>query len=118
MKINFRSLDTSKWFGVILIVAVLVVGNAYFSNVSLPVRVAVMIVLALIAMGIALTTAKGRHAFQFIKESRLELRKVVWPTRQETVQTTLMIAGIVLIMSLILWGFDSFFAYLVGTVLI
>lgn len=118
MKKNVRSFDKIKWLGIIILIAVIVIGNAYFSAISLPIRVTVIIVLSIITIALALTTAKGQMAFQYIKESRLELRKVVWPTRQETVQTTLMIAGIVLLMSLVLWGIDSLFAYFVGAVLI
>lgn len=118
MKAKFNPLDTAKWIGVAILVAAIVFGNAYYSAVSLPIRVTIMIIAGIIAIALAFTTIKGKIAFEFIKESKLELRKVVWPTRPETVQTTLIIAGIVLLMSLILWGFDSFFAYLVSSVLI
>src|SRR5688572_30608806 len=116
MQTNFRSPDTLKGLGIIVLLAVIVIGNVYVAATSLPIRVSAMIVLGLLALGLAATTLKGKIALEFFKESRLELRKVIWPTRQETVQTTLMIAGIVLLVALLLWGFDSFFAYLVGTV--
>jgi preprotein translocase subunit SecE len=93
-------------------------GNAYFSTVAVSIRATLMIIATLVALFIAINTAKGRIAWQFLREARIELRKVVWPTRQETVQTTLMIAGIVLIVALVLWGVDSFFAYLVSSLLI
>ncbi len=112
------SFDKIKWIFISLIIIAIVGGNSYYSATALSLRVTVMIVVGIIAIGVALTTAKGKVAFAFMKESRLELRKVVWPTRPETVQTTLIIAGIVFLMSLILWGFDSLFAYLVSTVLI
>lgn len=118
MKRNFRSLDAVKWLGVIVLIALIVIGNAYYSNTSLSLRVTVILVLSIAALALALTTVKGKKAFTFVKESRLELRKVIWPTRPETVQTTVMIAGIVLLMALILWGIDSLFAYLVSTILI
>ncbi len=119
MKTNkVSSFDMVKWIVVAILVIAIVGGNTYFSTVALAVRVTVMIVAGIITIGIAFTTVKGKMALEFIKESRIELRKVVWPTRQETVQTTLMIAGIVLLMSLVLWGFDSLFAYLVSSVLI
>lgn len=118
MKAKLQPLDVTKWVGVLVLVSAIVIGDAYYSSVSLPLRVTVMIIAGIVAIALALTTAKGKVAFEFIKESRLELRKVVWPTRPETVQTTLMIAGIVLLMSLILWGVDSLFAYIVSSVLI
>lgn len=118
MKAKSQGPDIAKWVGVLIIVVAIVIGNAYYSAVSLPLRATVIIIAGIAAIALALTTVKGRAAFGFIKEARLEMRKVVWPTRQETVQTTLMIAGIVLLMSLILWGVDSFFAYIVSSVLI
>ncbi|MDF7666951.1 preprotein translocase subunit SecE [Orbaceae bacterium ESL0727] len=58
-------------------------------------------------------TQKGKAFFTFAKESRAELRKVVWPTRKETVQTTLLVAAITVIVGTALWGMDSFFRTIV-----
>ena len=115
---KMNSFDKVKWTLVTLIVIGIVSGNFYYGAIALSLRVTVILIASVAAIIIALTTVKGKLAFAFMKESRLELRKVVWPTRPETVQTTLIIAGIVLLMSLILWGFDSLFAYLVSSVLI
>ena len=118
MKSSVRSFDMLKWIGVAILVVAIVGGNAYYSSVSLSLRVTVMIIVGLLTILLALTTVKGKNAFQFVKDARSELRKVVWPTRQETFQTTIMIAGIVILVALVLWGFDTIFAYLVSTVLI
>jgi len=53
-----------------------------------------------------LTTAKGRDTREFLSESRFEMRKVVWPTRQEAMRTTWVVIVVVIILSLILAGFD------------
>jgi preprotein translocase subunit SecE len=53
-----------------------------------------------------LTTAKGAQTREFLSESRFELRKVVWPTRQEALRTTWVVMIAVVILSLILAGFD------------
>ena len=53
-----------------------------------------------------LTTAKGAQTREFLSESRFELRKVVWPTRQEALRTTWVVIAAVAILSLILAGFD------------
>lgn len=118
MKQYQKRLDLIKWGGVLLIVVALIIGNFAFASLAVPVRTTLIIVFGLLALLIALTTAKGKWGWQFLKEARIELRKVVWPTRQETVQTGLMIGGIVCIVALILWGVDSLFAYLVSTLLI
>jgi preprotein translocase subunit SecE len=116
-KENSNITDRLKWFAVLFIAIVLVVGNAYFSQFSLTYRVAAMIVLAVIAILIALTTASGAKAWDFIKATRTEMRKVVWPTRQETVQTTMMIIAIVAVMALILWAIDSLFALVITSII-
>ena len=64
----------------------------------------------------ALQTSKGRSFFVLLKEARVEIRKVVWPTRQETTQTTLIVVAVVLVMALLLWGLDSLLGWLVSMV--
>jgi preprotein translocase subunit SecE len=59
---------------------------------------------------------KGRTAVAFAKESRTEVRKVVWPTRQEAIQTTGIVLVVTLLMSLLLWGLDSVLFWLVGLI--
>lgn len=105
-----------KWALVVALVAAAVVGNLYFSADSIAVRVAIMIVLAVAALLVAVTTFQGAAAWKFIKEARMEMRKVVWPTQQETVQTTLIVIVIVIIMALLLWGIDSLFALIVSNI--
>ena len=51
-----------------------------------------------------------------MKEARIEIRKVVWPTRQETTQTTLIVVAVVLVMALLLWGLDSLLGWLVSLI--
>lgn len=65
--------------------------------------------LAAFAATLTLTyqTTLGRELWGYISGARTEMRKVVWPTRQQSVQTTLMIAVVVLIMALLLWGLDA-----------
>jgi preprotein translocase subunit SecE len=59
-------------------------------------------------------TEKGRWVIDFFRDSRQELRKVVWPTRQETVQTTMVVAVMVIVLSLVLWGVDGVLVWLIG----
>jgi preprotein translocase subunit SecE len=62
-------------------------------------------------------TSKGGAFLKLVKESRQEIRRVVWPTRQETTQTTLMVAVVVVVMGLILWGLDTALNALVSLVI-
>ena len=59
-----------------------------------------------VAAAVALQTERGRALWQFAGDARNEVRKVVWPTRQETLQTTLIVIVMVLILGVILWLFD------------
>ena len=106
--------DTLKWIVVVALLAVAVVGNSYFDDQSLLYRVLGILALALVAGGVALQTAKGAAFWALVKGSRTEIRKVVWPTRQETVQTTMIVVAFVLLVALILWGLDSFLGWLVS----
>ncbi len=115
-KASSGKLDWLKWLLVLIILAVAVVGNVYFDQYSSAIRAAAIIVLVIIMLLIAVTTKQGGAAWKFIKEARIEMRKVVWPTRQETTQTTLIVIVIVAIMGLILWGVDSLFAYIVSII--
>ena len=95
----------------VLAVAALVGGIvAFYTFVGqFNVTIRVVFVLAGLAAAAALTyqTAMGKTMWGFIRGSQIELRKTTWPTRQEGLQATLMIAVVVLIAALMLWGLDS-----------
>lgn len=109
-------LDALKWLAVALLVAVGVVGNQYFSAEPILYRVLVLLVLAAAAGFLAFQTAKGKAFAVLLKEARVEIRKVVWPTRQETTQTTMIVVLVVLLMALMLWGLDSLLGWLVSLI--
>ncbi|MDB4837109.1 preprotein translocase subunit SecE [Marinomonas sp.] len=109
--------DVFKWALVVLLVAVAVIGNNYFSAESLLYRLIAILLLTGVAGFVALQTAKGRAFFVLAKEAKNEIRRVVWPTRQETFQTTLIVLAVVVFMSLVLWGVDSFLGWLVSSVI-
>jgi preprotein translocase subunit SecE len=106
--------DGLKWLVVFVLIGVAVVGNSYYADQSLLYRVLGIVALAAIAGLVALQTAKGAAFWTLVKGSRTEIRKVVWPTRQETVQTTMIVVVFVLVVALILWGLDSLLGWLVS----
>jgi len=110
------SFDGVKWGLVVLLVSVAVAGNLYFKEYSPLYRVLGVLVVAAIAGFVALKTDKGRRFIDMAAESRTEIRKVVWPTRQETTQTTLIVLAAVLFMGLVLWGVDTLLGWLVSMV--
>jgi preprotein translocase subunit SecE len=78
----------------------------WFSDAPTAARVLGLLAAVAIALALAAFTVQGRAAREYISESHFELRKVVWPTRQETIQTTLVILVVVVILSIILWLID------------
>ena len=108
--------DLVKWLVVVLLVVVGVVGNQYYSAQPILYRVLALLVIAAVAAYVALQTGKGKAFFVLAKEARAEIRKVVWPTRQETTQTTLIVVAVVLVMALLLWGLDSLLGWLVSLI--
>lgn len=111
------SLDNVKWVLVVLLVVAAVGGNVYFAEQSLLYRVLGLLVVAAAAIYVAIQTAQGAAFWKLAKEARTEVRKVVWPTRQESTQTTLIVVAFVVLMSLILWGLDTLLGWLVSLVI-
>lgn len=92
----------------------LVVNYIYFPALSIYLRIAGWIILLIVMFGLSLLTRQGKSVRKFSKEARAELRKVHWPTRQETVQTTLLVVAMVVLAGLVLWGIDAFFMWVVN----
>ncbi|MDA7746239.1 preprotein translocase subunit SecE [Psychromonas sp.] len=109
------SLDGLKWTITVLLLATVIVGNyLYGEETHVVARVAILLVLAALAVLSAAFTEKGKTFIAFAKDARLEVRKVVWPTRQETVQTTLIILAVSTLVGLVLWGLDGIFVRIVA----
>jgi len=84
-------------------------GFYFFGDQALFVRVIGLLVAMVVITAVVMQTAVGRNAWGFIQESRVELRKVVWPTRKETTQTTLIVMAMVVAIGLFLWALDALF---------
>ncbi len=111
------SLDWLKWGLVGSIVALAVYANWYYQEQSLFLRVLGVLIAGAAAFVIAVKTEKGNAAWNLIKEARSEIRRVVWPTNNETTQTTLVVLVMVFIFSLILWGLDSLLSWSVSSLI-
>ena len=108
-----NKLDFFKWLLVVLLLGVGIVSFYYFAEHSLLLRVLGLLLVMGIAVLIASTTTKGRSTLKFLRDSHLEVRRVVWPTRQETVQMTGVVFVMVVLVALIIWLVDSFLFWLV-----
>ena len=109
------SMDGLKWAITIILLVAIIVGNYMYGDaVHVVARVLILLVMAALAVLSAALTEKGKTFIEFAQNSRLEVRKVVWPTRQETVQTTLIILAVSTIVGLVLWGLDGIFVRIVA----
>jgi preprotein translocase subunit SecE len=105
-------LDTVK----LATAAAILVGGivAYYTYEQQSMLIAVPAVLVAVALAITvfMATERGRLLWKFIQGSRVEIRKVIWPTRQETLQTTLTVFVFALILALFFWGLDFFLLWI------
>lgn len=110
-------LDTLKLMMALALLLAGVVGFYYFEDESQLLRVIGILAVVGIAFFIVSMTDIGRRSLSFVKEARVEVRKVVWPTRQETLQTTLAVLIMVLIVAIMLWAIDSLLGLGVNSIL-
>lgn len=110
-----KGTNTLLWIIAVALIIVAAVGNTYFAaQFSLVVRVLALVALGAGAIAAAALTNQGQKTLHFIKESRTELRKIIWPTRPEATQTTLIVIAMCVVVSLVLWGIDSIIVRLVA----
>jgi preprotein translocase subunit SecE len=112
-EIQASKLDTFKLASAALILLVAVAAFYYFADYLLLVRVLGLLGAVGVAVAIALTTELGGNVLGFIKDARAELRRVVWPTRQETLQTTLAVVLMVIVVGIFLWLLDMLLFWIV-----
>jgi len=110
--------DKIKVVAAICAVIAGIVGFYFLSGQPTAVRAAVLAVGLLLAVGMLWTSTPGRGFMSFAKESVREVKKVVWPTRKEATQITLIVFGFVLIMALFLWGTDKLLELLLYNVIL
>jgi len=95
------------WSVVVALLALAIGGNSYFSDqVPTLYRAIGVTAIGLVSVFLALQTVKGKAFNQFRKDAMVEMRRVVWPTRQETIQTTIIVVIFVLVIAFILFFFD------------
>ncbi|WP_115301530.1 preprotein translocase subunit SecE [Legionella beliardensis] len=103
-KSNFK--DIGLWAGVVIITVAAFLCTYHF-NFSAPIKAIIWIVWFVLAIFLAYFTTTGRQVFAFVGEAKIELLKVVWPTRQETIQTTSIVMVMVAVTGFVLWAIDS-----------
>ena len=111
-EVTSNGADTLKLAAAGALVLVGLVGFYYFAQQSLLLRVVALLIIAGLASFIVYQTEVGKRTVDFFRDARTEVRKVVWPSRAETTQTTVTVFIIVVIVGIFLWLLDMFLSYL------
>ena len=101
-------LDTIKLIGAILLIIAGIVAYYWFNTQNQLLRAAYVVIGLVLALLLAWQTRIGRSTWSFISSSRNEVRKMVWPTREETFQTTVAVIVVVLVTAVLMWLLDLF----------
>ncbi|MCE3044575.1 MULTISPECIES: preprotein translocase subunit SecE [Legionella] len=115
MKTNLSVKEIVLWTGMLL-VTIAAFFCTYYYTVSSPIKVMIWIGWLVSIFVIGFFTNKGQQVFAFAQEAKIELQKVVWPTRQETVQTTSIVMIMVAATGFILWGIDSIMMWAIAKI--
>ena len=114
-EVQISGMDNAKLALAVALVVGAIYGFYHFEAESVLLRVLGMLAVFAAAVAVAMQTAVGRRLWQFGVDAKMEVRKVVWPSRQETIQTTLVVFVMVLIMALVLWLYDMGLMWVVRT---
>ncbi|QCI18040.1 preprotein translocase subunit SecE [Buchnera aphidicola (Aphis nasturtii)] len=106
-KKNFKNTERIKWIFIFINFILCILVNYYFIKVNFFIRTALIIFLIICTIGILIYTEKGKSILLYIKASKSEMQKIIWPKYKETLYTTLIIIFVTMFMSLILWGIDN-----------
>ena len=109
--------DKIKWLVSICIFSAAIVGNSYYTEVAFLYRVLAVVALFIIATLVLANTVFGKGAVTLMRESRTEMRRVVWPTRMETTQTFMVVFGSIIVLCLFFWALESLLSWLTKLIL-
>ena len=110
--------DIVKWIVAIGMVLSGIYANAYvYAAEPALYRALGLLLVVMVAAGIVMTTVQGKAFWLLAKNARIEIRRVVWPTRIETVQTTALVIAVTLLMALILWLLDTLLSWAVSYII-
>jgi preprotein translocase subunit SecE len=110
-------LDTLRLLLAVLIVIAGIGGFYHFDTESMLYRVLALLAVVAVAIGVASTSLQGKTFWRFAFDARTEVRKVIWPTRPETIQSTLIVLLVVLLIGLFLWGVDSLLGWTLRSII-
>jgi len=109
-----KTMDTVKTVFALVILVAGVGGFYYFSEKLLLYRVLGILATSAMALMLILSTDMGKGFILFLDESKREVRKMIWPTRQETAQATMFVVALVFFVGIVLWLLDMFLFWGIG----
>ena len=104
--------DTALMMLSVIVLVAGIVAFYWYDELALPFRVAMVVAGLAAGAGLMWFTWYGREFWQFAQAARIELRKVVWPERDETVKTTYVVFGFAVVMGLFFWLLDMGLTYM------
>ena len=99
--------DNLKLIAAVVVIIAGITVFYVFGDMSALLRALIVVVSVVAAAGVALTSTPGKNAWQFTIATRAEIRKVIWPSRRETMQSTLVVILMVLVVGIYLWMLDA-----------
>lgn len=114
IKKNNVILEIIKWISSASLLVASITANYICCDYDIFIRRMVVFIIITVAMCVLLTTKLGRLLTIFVKEAYIELQKVIWPTYQDTLNTTFVIIAVTVIISLMLWGLDTVLVHLIS----
>ena len=104
--------DTALMMLSVVVLIAGIVAFYWYDELALPFRVAMVAAGLAAGAGLMWFTWYGREFWQFAQAARIELRKVVWPEREETIKTTYVVFGFAVLMGLFFWLLDMGLTFL------
>ena len=109
--LNKRSFQLNTVLSIVVLIISIAVYYLNPFGLTTLFKVLIMLFGLVVAAAIFVKSTQGDRFLHFVKETRIELRKVVWPTRQETIKTTGFVLIAVIIVAIFLWIVDAFFTW-------
>ncbi len=109
--------NAAKWIFSILLVCVAGYANSHYGDFPTLYRFIALVIVGLVALFVVSKTKQGVNFIQLAKEARQEMKKVVWPKKNETLVTSGFVVIVVIVFSLMLWCVDSFLRYVITSIL-
>ena len=109
-----KNKEIIKWYLAIIILFIPFVIQYVCQNLGFIFHFLLFVIFFSLSISMIFSTIKGKEFLYFIYQSKNEIKKIIWPSRQETIYTTLIVVTVTICMSLILWGLDNILFHVIS----